>query len=288
MARSGCGRSCGIRLSTGRQTSTAATPLRIPPPAACVGQKRNSSGSGRRNRRSSRRRAVLLLPMAQSKRNPPSSQKTQSLTERSRRPLRSVDGSRRVRTPRKKPPRSRPKTPISAHRQRHRSQWQRNRSGRDSRYSWRNAGAKPPDGKQNKKEPYRAARSRRRKPCVQMGAAAPCPTGNVQRRLLTSKNGLKPACPNRRGRTACRWNVTSSPLHRIPGRWLIQQRLWSPHRSRRPCCKAVPAPHGKQRCRQRGISKPRKRRRPPRRKHPRRQDGRCGPSCPPPEVLRRR
>ena len=38
----------------------------------------------------------------------------------------------------------------------------------------------------------------------------------------------------------------------------------------------------------RGISKPRKRRRPPRRKHPRRQDGRCGPSCPPPEVLRRR
>ena len=172
-------------------------------------------------------------------------QKTQSLTERSRRPLRSVDGSRRVRTPRKKPPRSRPKTPISAHRQRHRSQWQRNRSGRDSRYSWRNAGAKPPDGRQNKKEPYRAARSRRRKPCVQMGAAAPCPTGNVQRRLLTSKNGLKPACPNRRGRTACRWNVTSSPLHRIPGRWLIQQRLWSPHRSRRPCCKAAPAPHGK-------------------------------------------
>ena len=134
---------------------------------------------------------------------------------------------------------------ISAHRQRHRSQWQRNRSGRDSRYSWRNAGAKPPDGRQNKKEPYRAARSRRRKPCVQMGAAAPCPTGNVQRRLLTSKNGLKPACPNRRGRTACRWNVTSSPLHRIPGRWLIQQRLWSPHRSRRPCCKAAPAPHGK-------------------------------------------
>lgn len=44
----------------------------------------------------------------------------------------------------------------------------------------------------------------------------------------------------------------------------------------------------KQWCRQRGISKPRKRRRPPRRKHPRRQDGRCGPSCPPPEALRRR
>lgn len=67
MARSGCGRNCGIRLSTGRQTSTAATLLRIPPPAACVGQKRNSPGSGRRDRRSSRRRAALLLPMAQSK-----------------------------------------------------------------------------------------------------------------------------------------------------------------------------------------------------------------------------
>ena len=107
----------------------------------------------------------------------------------SRRALRSVDGSRRARTPRKRPPRSRQKILISAHRQRHRSQWQQIRSGRDSRYSWRNAGAKPLDGRQSKSEPYRAAESRRHKPCIQMGAAAPCPTGNVQRRLLASKSG---------------------------------------------------------------------------------------------------
>ena len=133
MARSGCGRSCGIRLSTGRQMSTAATPLRILPSAACVGQKRNSPGSGRRNSRSSRRRAALLLPMPQSKSLLLSREKIPLLPGRSRRALRSVDGSRRARTPRKRPPRSRQKILISAHRQRHRSQWQRNRSGRGSR-----------------------------------------------------------------------------------------------------------------------------------------------------------
>ena len=189
MARSGCGRSCGIRLSTGRQMNMAVTPLRIPPPAACVGQKRNSPGCGCCNRRSSRRRAALLQPMPQSKRLLPSREKIPLLPFRSRRPLRSVDGSRRVRTPRKKLPRSRQKILISAHRQRHRSQWQRNRSGRGSRYSWRNAGVKPLDGRQSKNEPYRASRSRRHKPCVQMGAAAPYPTGNVQHRLLASKSG---------------------------------------------------------------------------------------------------
>ena len=206
MVRSGCGRSCGIRLSTGRQTSTAAIPLRIPPPAACVGQKRNSPGSGRRNRRSSRRRAVLLLPMPQSKSLLLSREKIPLLPFHSRRPLRSVDGIRRVRTPRKKLPRSRPKTPISAHRQRHRSQWQRNRSGRGREYLWRNAGAKPLNGRQSKNEPYRAARSRQRKPCVQMGTAAPCPTGNVQHRLLALKSGRQPACQNRRENTVCQWN----------------------------------------------------------------------------------
>ena len=87
MARSGCGRSCGIRPSTGRQTSTAATLLRIPPPAACVGQKRNSPGSGRRNRRSSRRRAALLLPMPQSKSLLLSREKIPLLPDRSRRLL---------------------------------------------------------------------------------------------------------------------------------------------------------------------------------------------------------
>ena len=176
MARSGCGRSCGIRLSTGRQMNMAVTPLRIPPPAACVGQKRNSPGSGRRNRRSSRRRAALLLPMPQCRSILLSMEKIPLLPGRSRRALRSVDGSRRARTPRKRPPRSRQKIPISAHRQRHRSQWQRNRNGRGREYSWRNAGAKLPDGRQSKSEPYRATRSRRRKPCVQMGAAAPCRT----------------------------------------------------------------------------------------------------------------
>ena len=39
-----------------------------------------------------------------------------------------------------RPPRSRQKILISAHRQRHRSQWQRNRNGRGREYSWRNAG----------------------------------------------------------------------------------------------------------------------------------------------------
>lgn len=37
-------------------------------------------------------------------------------------------------------------------------------------------GAPAADGRQSKSEPYRATRSRRRKPCVQMGAAAPCRT----------------------------------------------------------------------------------------------------------------
>ena len=144
MVRSGCGRSCGIRSSTGRQTSTAATPLRIPPSAACVGQKKSSPGSGRRNRRNSRRRAALLLPMPQSKSLLLSREKIPLLPFRSRRPLRSMDGSRHVRTPRKRPPRSRQKISISAHRQRHRSQWQRNRSGRGSRRSFKSRVAKRP------------------------------------------------------------------------------------------------------------------------------------------------
>lgn len=38
-ALSGCGRSCGIRPSTGRQTSTAATPLRMPRPRPASGRK---------------------------------------------------------------------------------------------------------------------------------------------------------------------------------------------------------------------------------------------------------
>lgn len=201
--------------STGRQTSTAATPLRIPPPAACVGQKRNSPGSGRRNRRSSRRRAALLLPMPQSKSLLLSREKIPLLPGRSRRALRSVDGSRRARTQRKRPPRSRQKIPISAHRQRHRSQWQRNRSGRGREYSWRNAGAKLPDGRQSKSEPYRAAESRRHKPYIQTGAAAPCQTECVRSRYRTSKNGLKPACPNQRGKSTCRWSVTSSLFRRV-------------------------------------------------------------------------
>ena len=133
----------------------------------------------------------------------------------SRRALRSVDGSRRARTPRKRPPRSRQKILISAHRQRHRSQWQRNRSGRGREDSWRNAGAKLPDGRQSKSEPYRATRSRRRKQCVQMGAAAPCRAECVRSRYLTSKNGLKPACPNQRGKSTCRWSVTSSLFRRV-------------------------------------------------------------------------
>lgn len=70
------------------------------------------------------------LPMPQGKSLLLSRKKIPLLPGRSRRPLRSVDGSRRARTPRKRPPRSRQKILISAHRQRHRSQWQRNRSGR--------------------------------------------------------------------------------------------------------------------------------------------------------------
>ena len=206
MARSGCGRSCGIRPSTGRQRSRAAIPLRIPPPAACVGQKRTPPGSRRRNRRSSRRRAALLLPMPQSKSLLLSREKIPLLPGRSCRALRSVDGSRRARTPRKRLPRSRQKILISAHRQRHRSQWQRNRSGRGREYLWRNAGAKPPDGRRSKNEPYRGTRSRRRKPCIQTGTAAPCPTGNVQHRLLALKSGRQPACQNRRENTVCQWN----------------------------------------------------------------------------------
>ena len=137
------------------------------------------------------------------------------LPGRSRRALRSVDGSRRARTPRKRPPRSRQKILISAHRQRHRSQWQRNRSGRGREYSWRNAGAKLPDGRQSKSEPYRAAESRRHKPYIQTGAAAPCQTECVRSRYRTSKNGLKPACPNQRGKSTCRWSVTSSLFRRV-------------------------------------------------------------------------
>ena len=193
----------------------AATPLRTPPPADCVGQRRNSPGSGRRNRRSSRRRAALLLPMPQSKSLLLSREKIPLLPGRSRRALRSVDGSRRARTPRKRPPRSRQKIPISAHRQRHRSQWQRNRNGRGREYSWRNAGAKLPDGRQSKSEPYRAAESRRHKPYIQTGAAAPCRTECVRSRYRTSKNGLKPACPNQRGKSTCRWSVTSSLIRRV-------------------------------------------------------------------------
>lgn len=137
------------------------------------------------------------------------------LPGRSRRPLRSVDGSRRARTPRKRPPRSRQKILISAHRQRHRSQWQRNRSGRGREYSWRNAGAKLPDGRQSKSEPYRAAESRRHKPYIQTGTVAPCRTECVRSRYRTSKNGLKPACPNQRGKSTCRWGVTSSLFRRV-------------------------------------------------------------------------
>lgn len=66
-----------------------------------------------------------------------------------------------------------------------------------------------------KAEPYRATRSRRRKPCVQMGAAAPCRAECVRSRYLTSKNELKPACPNQRGRSTCRWGVTSSLFRRV-------------------------------------------------------------------------
>ena len=153
--------------------------------------------------------------MPQSKSLLLSREKIPLLLGRSRRALRSVDGSRRARTPRKRPPRSRQKIPISAHRQRHRSQWQRNRSGRGREYSWRNAGAKLPDGRQSKSEPYRATRSRRRKPCVQMGVAAPCRAECVRSRYRTSKNGLKPACPNQRGKSTCRWSVTSSLFRRV-------------------------------------------------------------------------
>lgn len=49
-------------------------------------------------------------------------------------------------------------------------------------------------------------RSRRRKPCIQTGTAAPCPTGNVQHRLLALKSGRQPACQNRRENTVCQWN----------------------------------------------------------------------------------
>ena len=114
-----------------------------------------------------------------------------------------------------RPPRSRQKILISAHRQRHRSQWQRNRSGRGREYSWRNAGAKLPDGRQSKSEPYRAAESRRHKPYIQTGTVAPCRTECVRSRYRTSKNGLKPACPNQRGKSTCRWGVTSSLFRRV-------------------------------------------------------------------------
>ena len=154
-------------------------------------------------------------PMPQSKSLLLSREKIPLLPGRSRRALRSVDGSRRARTQRKRPPRSRQKIPISAHRQRHRSQWQRNRSGRGREYSWRNAGAKLPDGRQSKSEPYRAAESRRHKPYIQTGAAAPCQTECVRSRYRTSKNGLKPACPNQRGKSTCRWSVTSSLFRRV-------------------------------------------------------------------------
>ena len=214
-ARSACGLSSGIRPSRGGGMNMAATPLRTPPPAACIGQKRNSPGSGRRNSRSSRRRAALLLPMPQSKSLLLSREKIPLLPGRSRRALRSVDGSRRARTLRKRLPRSRQKILISAHRQRHRSQWQRNRSGRGREYSWRNAGAKLPDGRQSKSEPYRAAESRRHKPYIQTGTVAPCRTECVRSRYRTSKNGLKPACPNQRGKSTCRWGVTSSLFRRV-------------------------------------------------------------------------
>lgn len=156
-------------------------------------------------------------PAADATEQKPSAIKGKDTTSagRSRRALRSVDGSRRARTQRKRPPRSRQKIPISAHRQRHRSQWQRNRSGRGREYSWRNAGAKLPDGRQSKSEPYRAAESRRHKPYIQTGAAAPCQTECVRSRYRTSKNGLKPACPNQRGKSTCRWSVTSSLFRRV-------------------------------------------------------------------------
>ena len=95
------------------------------------------------------------------------------------------------------------------------TQWQRNRSGRGREYSWRNAGAKLPDGRQSKSEPYRAAESRRHKPYIQTGTVAPCRTECVRSRYRTSKNGLKPACPNQRGKSTCRWGVTSSLFRRV-------------------------------------------------------------------------
>ena len=64
-------------------------------------------------------------------------------------------------------------------------------------------------------EQERAAESRRHKPYIQTGTVAPCRTECVRSRYRTSKNGLKPACPNQRGKSTCRWGVTSSLFRRV-------------------------------------------------------------------------
>ena len=50
---------------------------------------------------------------------------------------------------------------------------------------------------------------------VTVAAEPPCRTECVRSRYRTSKNGLKPACPNQRGKSTCRWSVTSSLIRRV-------------------------------------------------------------------------
>lgn len=160
-----------------------------PPPAACTAPKRNSLGSGRRNRRSRRRRAALLLPMPQSKSLLPSREKIplpavsqpQTAAERGRQQTRQNAAQKAAKIKTKDAyigAQTETQVTVAAEPQR-----------QGQRVFMEERGRKAADGRQNKKEPYRAARSRRRKPCVQMGAAAPCPTGNVQHRLLASRSG---------------------------------------------------------------------------------------------------
>ena len=151
----------------------AATPLRIPPPAACAGPKRNlPEAAEEEKRRSSRQRAVLLLPMAQ------------LLIKRKRyhfcrlaaadRGAWTAAGASEHRT--KKPPRSRKDIYIGAQTETQVTvAADPQRQGQRVFMGGTRAQSRPMAGR-TKKSRIAPHRSRRHKPCVQMGAAAPYPT----------------------------------------------------------------------------------------------------------------
>ena len=288
-ARSGCGRSCGIRPSTGRQTSTAATPLRMPPPAPASGRKgthpaaeEETAGAAAGGRRSCCRCHRAKAFCYQGKRyhfcRAAATERCGAWTAAGA-PERRAKGCQGQGK----------KILISAHRQRHRSQWQRNRNGRDREYSWRNAGAKLPDGRQSKSEPYRAAESRRHKPYIQTGTAAPCRTGMRSEQIPHIKERAETSLPKpaRKKHLPMERDIVSvSPRSKKIAD--TARKLWSPHRSRRLCCKSSARTAREAAVQTARYQQAAKAAQATVQKASQAAGRRCGPSCPPPEALRRR